>query len=192
VAKRFLDILLGRSQPIKPQMSKLYAISTAYVTMTTELGLTPADRAGVCFRPLESAAFDRLQSDLGRLLEISSRTAGTKAEMQTDSFGFQWAILTDPQFEDLITTTQVFSETLHDEGFGEQLLAAVFKFRHDDLAVYWIYNYKRGAFYPFVPEPGKERRRDNAYELRLRAALEKELPIEPQIEYWYPLWGVPV
>src|SRR3712207_8207248 len=43
--------------------------------------------------------------------------------------------------------------------------------------VYWIYGYKRGAFWPFVPT-GKGQERDNATELELKAKLEGELPIE--------------
>lgn len=192
MVRRFFDVLLGRSRPVKPKMEKLFALSAAYITMTVELGLAPGDRAGICFRPLASAAFDQLRPDLDRLLKIGAQQTGTEAETLTDKFGFQWAILSDPDFEDLVATVHVFSQTLEEEGFGEQLLAAVFKFVLDGRPVYWIYNYKRGAFYPFVPQPGDTRRRDNAYELRLRAALERELPIEQQVEYWYPLWGVPV
>lgn len=190
--KRFFDVLLGRNQPVKPKLEKLFALSTAYVTMTVELGLEPGDRAGICFKPLASAAFEGLRPDLQRLLEISAREAGTKVEAQTDSYGYQWALLEDTDFEDLVATTHVFSQTLQEEGFGEQLLAAVFKFVHGGRPVYWIYSYKRGAFYPFVPSHGEGRRRDNAYELRLKATMERELPIEQKVEYWYPLWGIPV
>jgi hypothetical protein len=192
VVKRFFDILLGRSQPIAPKMEKLFALTTAYITLTTELGLEPGDRSGICFKPLASAAFEGLRPELQRLLEISAREAGTKVEAHTDPYGYQWAVLADPQFEDLIATTHVFSQTLQEEGFGEQLLAAVFKFVRDGRPVYWIYNYKRGNFYPFVPQHSEGRKRDNAYELRLRATMQREMPIEPNVEYWYPLWGVPV
>ncbi|MHB1005446.1 MAG: PspA-associated protein PspAB [Chloroflexota bacterium] len=190
--RRFFDVLLGRSQPIKPKLENLFALSTAYVTLTTEMGLQPGERSGICFRPLASAAFDQLRSDLQRLLDISAKEAGTQVEMEDDTYGYRWAVLADPQFEDLVATTHVFSQTLHEEGFGEQLLAAVFKFVHEGRPVYWIYNYKRGNFYPFVPLHSDGRKRDNAYELRLRATMQRELPIEPQVEYWYPLWGVPV
>ena len=71
------------------------------------------------------------------------------------------------------------------------MLAAVFAF-HDGSGkpVYWIYNYKRGAWYPFVPAPG-EQQRDTERELRLKAQLGSELPIEPELERWFPLWGIP-
>lgn len=190
MVKRFFDILLGRSQPVAPKMDKLFALSTAYVTLTTELGLDPGGRAGICFKPLASAAFEGLRPELKRLLEISARETDTEVEAHTDTYGYQWAVLSDPDFEDLVATIHIFSQTLQEEGFGEQLLAAVFKFVHDGRSVYWIYNYKRGTFYPFVPLHSEGRKRDNAYELRLRATMQRELPVEPQVEYWYPLWGV--
>ena len=41
--------------------------------------------------------------------------------------------------------------------------------------VYWIYGFKRGAFWPFIPT-GEGQNRDNATELELKAKLERELP----------------
>jgi len=38
--------------------------------------------------------------------------------------------------------------------------------------LYWVYGYKRGAFWPFVPT-GEDQKRDNAEELELKAKLEK-------------------
>jgi PspAB-like protein len=52
-----------------------------------------------------------------------------------------------------------------------------------------VYLYKRGTFYPFAPMEGEKR--DNALELRLRALLEGELPIEQDLTRWFPIWGVP-
>ncbi|MHB1133823.1 MAG: PspA-associated protein PspAB [Chloroflexota bacterium] len=191
MVREFFDALLGRSKPVKPRLDKLFAISTAYVTLTVEMGMRPSKRAGVCFRPLASAAFDRLRPDLERLLELSAKQTGSQAQLTSDSFNFHWVVLEDEDFEDLVATIHVFSQTLQDEGFGEQLLAAVFMFQAQERPFYWIYNYKRGLFYPFAPLPG-EQRRDNPYELRLQAAMERELPVEPALERWYPLWGIPL
>jgi hypothetical protein len=83
------------------------------------------------------------------------------------------------------------SQTLQEQGLGRQLLAAVFKFLEGERAVYWIYNYKRGSFYPLVPGSA-ERSRDNAAELRLRSLMERELPVEPDLQRWYPLWEIPL
>ena len=68
----------------------------------------------------------------------------------------------------------------------------MFRFTRDNgRDVYFIYNIKRGFWYPFVPAEG-EQVRDNEAELRLKAQLGGELPMEPELERWFPLWGVPL
>ena len=71
------------------------------------------------------------------------------------------------------------------------LFRSVFRFDGHDHPVYWIYGYKRGAFWPFVPT-GKDQDRDNAEELELKAKLEPELPIEQDISRWFALFGAPL
>ncbi|MCL5257467.1 MAG: hypothetical protein M1319_06685 [Chloroflexi bacterium] len=185
------DELLGRTKPVKSQPNQLFAISTAYLTLTENLGLKPSERAGVTFRPITSTDFQETDQELTNLLAISGKETETKVEQLKDSFGFQWIVLTDPQFEDLVSTVHVVSLTLQEHGFRDQLLAAAFKFFQDEQPVYWIYNYKRGSFYPFAPIEGKKQR-DNATELRMRSVMERELPIEKELERWYPLWDMPL
>ncbi len=55
---------------------------------------------------------------------------------------------------------------------------------------YFVYLYKRGTFYPFVPT-GRERR-DLEAELVLSTAAAHDLPIEKDKERWFPIWEVPV
>ena len=186
------DALLGRSRPVRSKLDKLFAMSTAYVTLTVNLNLKPSGRAGITFRPVTSSQFDALQEELEDLLEVSRRETKSRIQTARDSYGFQWVLLEDEDFEDLVATLHLVSLTLQERGFGEQLLAAVFKFLEEDRPVYWIYNYKRGSFYPEVPRSEERRERDSAAELRLRAVMEKELPIEPELERWYPLWGIPL
>lgn len=185
------DDLLGRTKPVKSQLDQLFAISTAYITLTVDLGLKPSDRAGVTFRPVTSSDFQAADQELSDLLAISGKDTNTKVEQLKDSFGFQWVVLTDPDFEDLVSTTHMVSLTLQEHGFRDQLLAAAFKFLQDGQPVYWVYNYKRGNFYPFAPKDG-QKERDNAVELRMRSVMERELPIEKELERWYPLWDMPL
>jgi hypothetical protein len=96
--------------------------------------------------------------------------------------------LTDADFDDLVTTIHVAAQSMQDEGFGEQLVCAVFRFDPD--GVRFIYNFKRGYFYPFVPV--SQRERDTEREVQLQGKLEGELPIEPELERWFPLWDAPV
>jgi len=123
------------------------------------------------------------------LLELAARESDSRIERTTDDFGFEWLVVRDEQFEDLVTTVHLVGSELAERGFGPQLLAAVFKFQGAK-PLYWIYGYKRGAFWPFVPVG--ERDRDNAEELELKAKMEKELPIEPDISVWFGLFGAPI
>lgn len=186
----FFDALLGRSRPVKSKVDKLFAMSTAYLTLTVDFQQQPGGRAGICFRPVTNSRFSSLETELAQMLDASGSEFGTKVQTTTDSYGFQWVILEDEQFEDLVTTIHMVSITLHDSGFGEQLLAATFKFIVSGGPMYWVYNYKRGAFYPFAPTG--DHRRDNPTEIRMSAVMEHELPIEKEVERWYPLWGIPV
>lgn len=186
----WLDALLGRQKPVKSQLDKIFAITTAHVSLQTRFGLTTSGKAGVCIRPVTSSYFEEAESEIRDLLRIGGQEAGTTAEHRRDSYGYQWLVLADEDFEDLVSTMHMVSTTLEEHGFGEQMLAAVFEFMGEGgQLVYWLYNYKRGRFYPFVPQPGRQR--DNAYELRVRAVMERELPIESDLERWYPLWDLP-
>ena len=185
----FLDILLGRNKPVKSQPEALFSITTAEITLNTRLGVIPTGKAAISFKPVESSFFDNLDSEIKDLLRISAKSTGTEYWIRDDNYGYRWVILDDKDFEDLVSTIHMVSETIADHGYGPQLLAAVFGFREDVKSVFWIYNYKRGKFYPFVPEG--QQRRDHATEMRLRSVMEKELPIEPVLEQWYALWGIP-
>ncbi len=188
---KLFDILLGRTRPAKSRLDRLFAMSTASVTLQVNLQLDSSGRAGLCFRPLTSSHFNAAEKEMRQLVERAAGTSGTKVGFTQDSYGFRWVVLEDPQIEDLVAVMHMVSLTLQEHRFGEQLLAAVFKFLAKGRVVYWIYNYKRGAFYPLVPAPG-ERQRDHAMEMRLRALLEKELPMEKDTSRWYPLWEIPV
>ena len=87
-------------------------------------------------------------------------------------------------------TVHLVASELVAHGFGEQLLAAVFRF-DGKLPVYMIYGFKRGAFWPFIPK-GEGKERDNAEELELKAKLEKELPIEQDLTRWLALFDAPI
>ena len=38
----------------------------------------------------------------------------------------------------------------------------------------------------------REPHRPSERELQLQGKLEQELPIEPELERWFPLWGIPI
>jgi hypothetical protein len=181
------DSLLGRTKLQKPSLERLFAISTAQVTLDTGMGLRPAQKAAICFKPMSSARFRESGTDVEGMVALAFADQGTKMTRTTDSFGYEWLVLSDADFEDLVTTIHIAAQSMTDEGFGEQLLCAVFLFGEN---VHFIYNFKRGFFYPFVPV-GHERR-DSEEELRLQGKLEEELPFEPELGRWFPLWDAPI
>ncbi len=91
-----------------------------------------------------------------------------------------------------MVSLNTLSTELQAGGYGDRLLAAVFSFEQKGKRIYLIYNYKRGAFYPFVPGPG-DKQRDNEAELRIKAQLDKEgIPWEAEMARWFPLWEIPL
>jgi hypothetical protein len=189
----FLDVLRGKRKLKQPvPTDRLFAMTTANVTMELEMGLKTAGKAAIVFQPLATADFEAIVRDMEEVVRGTGSDAGTTIESTDDEFGYRWMILSDPDFEDLVVGINAVSTALEAGGYGERILCAVFAFRDEQSRpVYWIYNYKRGAFYPFVPARG-DQQRDNERELRLKAQIGAELPIEADLERWFPLWGIPI
>ena len=187
----FTDVLFGRKKLKEPASERLFAISTARVTLEVELGLKPAGAGAISFKPLSAGEFVRAENELQELLDVAAAESKSKVERKSDDFGFEWLVVRDRDFEDLVATTHLVSSELQSRGFGSQLLAAVFRFDGREHPVYWIYGYKNGAFWPFVPT-GKDQERDNAEELELKAKLENELPVEQDLSRWFALYGAPL
>ncbi len=186
-----LDTLLGKKKLKSANLDRLFALSTARVTLEAELGLRPAGAGAVIFKPLSAGEFVRVENEIQALLEVIARDSGSDVRRQEDTYGYTWLIVRDPDFEDLVTGTHLVSSELQARGFGEQLLAAIFRFDGGKHPVYLLYSYKRATFWPFVPT-GEDQKRDNAEELRLKTELEKELPMEDDLSRWFGLFDSPV
>jgi hypothetical protein len=184
------DVLFGRKKLKAPAGERLFALTTAKVTMDVDLGLKPAGSGGIVFKPLSAGEFVRAENDLQEVLDAVAGESGSRLQRSSDDFGYEWIVVHDPDIEDQVTTVHAVAQGLEEKGFGEQLLAAAFKFDGGKNPVYWIYGFKRGAFWPFVPTGEKER--DNAEELELKAKLENELPIEPDLSRWFGLFDAPL
>ena len=185
-----LSVLFGRSKLRKPNRERFFSVVTAAFSLKGRTDLRLSEEAGIVFNPVESTFFDNLDSELRNLLRISGQATGTRFEIKDDTFGTRWILLDDRDFEDLVSTIHLVSETISDHGFADRLLAAVFKFQFERRDAYWIYSYKRGTFYPFMLSG--DRQRDNAAEMRLGAVMEEEnIPVEKSLEQWYALWGIP-
>ncbi len=189
----FLDSILGGSNKLKTAApDRLFAMTTAYVTMETGLDMKHTGAAGIVFQPLGTADFDQILSDAQELLTGMAQETDSKIRSADDEFGYRWLILADDDFDDVVVSLNTLSTELQGGGYGDRLLAAVFSFEQKGKRVYLIYNYKRGAFYPFVPGPG-DKQRDHEAELRVKAQLDKEgIPWEAEMARWFPLWEIPL
>ena len=144
---------------------------------------------------MSAGEFGQAEHDLEELLQSVAQSAGSKLDRKTDTFGFEWLIVRDPDLEDQVTSVHTVASELGDRGFGGQLLAAAFRFDGGtwggDEPVYWIYGFKTGTWWPFIPT-GEKQERDNSRELELKAKLETELPVEPDLSKWLALYDAPI
>jgi hypothetical protein len=186
-----LDSILGRTKAKPPDLERLFALPGAAVSLEVGAGLRPAGAAAVSLKPASGRSFADMQAELDDLVALAANEASSEVSHVTDSYGYLWFVVRDPDLDDLVTTVHLINSTLADRGFGPQLLASVFAFTgENDGPVHLVYLYKRGTFYPFVPS-GQERR-DNITELRVRDAVAGELPIESDLTRWFPIWELPL
>jgi hypothetical protein len=190
----FLESLFGGARKLKaPASDRLFAMTTAHVMLESELGLRHSEVAGIVFQPLSTADFQQVVAEVEELLASAAEDTGSTIDSADDSYGYRWIKVRDEDFEDLVVSLNLISGQLQSSGYGDRLLACVFPFRNEAAGrtIYFIYNFKRGSFYPFVPGGG-EQSRDTEAELRLKAQVGAELPIEPELTRWFPLWDVPL
>ncbi|MBD9727983.1 hypothetical protein PV755_31295 [Streptomyces caniscabiei] len=204
-----LDVLLGRTKPVAPDLDRLFALPSAAVALEAAVSLTPTGTGAVCFATVEGAAFDGVRREVRALLDADAGRTGPPVGIERDEYGYSWLVSRRaPQdLPALVSDLHAVNSGLESGGFGPQLLCSVVGFRRTGgdgseggggeagagggarLGI--VYLYKRGTFYPFAPLPGGGQRRDNALELRVRAVLGDELRVEPELSRWFPVWGAP-
>jgi hypothetical protein len=187
-----LDALLGRSKPVPPDLDALFALPSAAVTLESATGLRPTGSGSVCVKPAEGSTFARAHEEALALLRVDD---AARVEDTRDSFGYLWTTCaaSPAQLPDVVTGLHGANTAYESAGFGPSLLCSVVGFagvvegRERRLGL--VYLYKRGSFYPFAPM-GPETR-DTPFELQLRAVLDGDLPVEPELSRWFPVWGAP-
>lgn len=190
----FLDVLLGRSKPVAPDLDQLFALPSAAVTLEAAAGFTPTGTGAVCFASVEGAAFAEAHREAQALLDAEAGRSGPPVEVGQDEYGYSWLVSrrSPDDLPALVSDLHAVNSALEGTGFGPQLLCSVAAFedsreRHLGL----VYLYKRGTFYPFAPLAGAGERRDNALELQIKAVLGNDLRVEEDLGRWFPIWGAP-
>ncbi len=191
------DVLTGRHQVKGPAPDRLFAISTAYIALGAEHQIEPAGTAAIVFQALATSEFEATLRDMEEVVTATGGDSGTSVSTEDDSYGYRWMVLRNPEgtpsVEDLAVGINAVSSSIETAGHGERLLCAVFAFVDaQKRRIYFIYNYKRGYWYPFVPDPDNAKQRLTERELQIKAQMSSELPLEPELERWFPLWGIPI
>ncbi|MEU3981961.1 hypothetical protein AB0F77_17965 [Streptomyces sp. NPDC026672] len=191
-----LDILLGRTKPVAPDLDQLFALPSAAVTLQAAAGFTPTGSGAVCFATVEGAAFEQTHREVQALLDADAdRGDGPPVELVRDGYGYSWLVSrrSPDQLPQLVNDLHAVNSSMEVNGFGPQLLCSLAGFENGDdgrrLAL--VYLYKRGTFYPFAPLPGRGERRDNALELQIKSVLADDLRVEQDLSRWFPVWGAP-
>ena len=186
-----LDTILGRSKPVRANLDALFALPTAALTLQSAGGLVSSGHAGVCWKAPPGQAVADAEKEIAELV-------GQDFTHTTDSFDYGWILLKDADFEELVTKIHMANSTLQENGWGPQLLCSAFGFvaapdaPSDAGAFRLVYLFKRGTFYPFAPVDASKERRDTELELRIRTMVGADLPVEPDLSRWFPLWDMPV
>lgn len=210
-----LDALTGRHKVKGPAPDRLFAITTAHVALEAEHQIKPAGDAAIVFQALATSEFEAAIKEMEEVVRATGGESGVQVHTEDDAFGYRWMVLDGAGVEDLAVGINAVSSSIETAGHGERLLCAVFAFQDAQRRpVYFIYNYKRGYWYPFVPAGGRAAssstgslrasmgpgggasaqsgERATERELQLKAQMSGELPIEPELERWFPLWGIPI
>jgi hypothetical protein len=201
-----LNTIMGRTKPVQANLDALFGLPSAALTLQSAAGMTLSGRAGVCYKPPTGQGFGDMQAEVIKLLDMDGDCKLRTAE---DKFGYHWVVVENPDIESLVTQVHLINSSLSDSGWGPQLLCSVFGVATlpEDAASsdagappgpttvltsteFLVYLFKRGTFYPFVPD-GKEHR-DMEQELKLKSLVANDLAIEADLDRWFPLWELPV
>lgn len=161
----------------------LFALPTASVSLDIKLGLKSNKRAAIAVKEATGIFRDVLEEIRG-FLRVSEEVSYKEVK---DRYGYIWFIIYSEGIEESVAVIDAVADTVIEHGFKDNILAAVFEFlnRHK---VYLLYRFNNGKFYPFVPY--NNHRMVNE-EMRIYAVMKKELPMEEDMEKWYPIWNMP-
>ena len=90
------DILTGRHQVKGPAPDRLFAISTAYVTLQSEHQIDPTGSAAIVFQALATSEFESTLKDMEEVVTATGGDSGTTVSTEDDSYGYRWMTLRNP------------------------------------------------------------------------------------------------
>lgn len=192
---------VGVDKQPKSDWEVMSTLSSADVRLNKDrVAAKPHRRAGLVYKPNGSPYLDNIERELRSVLYEGIGATKTSFNIKDDQYGTRWVVLEDGNFDDLVSSVFTVGNAIVSNGGSKDLLAAVFLYHYkvntrEKLGaagsnVYWIYTYRRKAFYPFVPSGAQER--DRPAELHLAKVMKKiGLHVDASLEDWYGLWGIP-
>jgi hypothetical protein len=183
----FLDTLLGRSKPAPPNLDQLFGLPAAAITLQAATAFRPTGVGSVCFKAAEGGGFAGMAEEVRGLLSLDD---GRFTE-QTDTYGFTWLTraATPDDMGGLVVDLHAINQTLVDAGFGTALLCTLVAFTDGHQSLGLVYLFKRGTWYPYAPTGADAR--DSAVELQVRATIQDDLRVEPDLGRWFALRDAP-
>ncbi|HVV31244.1 MAG TPA: hypothetical protein VHC41_10240 [Mycobacteriales bacterium] len=187
-----LDTLLGRNKPVKANLDALFGVPSAAITLEAAMGLRPVGAGSVAVKITEGAAFAAAHTEALGLLRFDPQATVTETQ---DDYGFRWSTVRTgaDRVGELVTALHGANTSYAGAGLGPALLCTTVGFAGEvagtQRSLALVYLYKRGTFYPFAPTGPQQR--DSAFELEVRGALGEDLPVEPDLNRWFPVWGAP-
>jgi hypothetical protein len=184
------EAMRGRTRPTPNDLDALFLVPSAAITLQTALGFEPTGSGSVCYRSATGAAFAQTEQDVVAL--IRDDADAPEVTLTQDDFGFTWLVVADrgADMAGLCTDLHAVNTTLELNGFEGGLLCSLVPFVSASGQRFGLtYLYKQGTFYPFAPSG--EQSRDTLLELSVRDLLDKELPMEPDLQRWLAVWKAP-
>ena len=192
------DILTGRHTVKGPAPDRLFAISTAYVTLQAEHQIDPAGMAAIVFQALATSEFETTLREMEEVVTATGGESGTTVASQDDSFGYRWMVAAQPPWRaERRRPRRRHQRRLQLDRDGRLRRApAVRRVRvrgRAEAAGSTSSTTTSAATGTRSCRPRRQpSERSTERELQLKAQMAGELPIEPELERWFPLWGIPI
>ena len=189
----FLDVIIGKRKLAGPAPDRLFAISTAYVKFETELGdHARAATAAIVFQPLSTADFQSIVREMEEVVRATAADSGTPSRPPTTataSAGWCSAARSSTTWSSGSTPSAARSRRAATASACCARCSRSRTSRSDRCTGSTTTSAARST--RSCPRPATQQR-DNERELVLKAQVGAELPVEQELERWFPLWGIPI
>lgn len=121
-----LDILLGRTKPVAPDLDQLFGLPSAAITLEAAAGFRPTGSGAVCFATVEGAVFEQTHREVQALLDADAEREGRPVQLTRDGYGYSWLVSrrTPEQLPELVNDLHAVNSAMEVNGFGPQRCCA--------------------------------------------------------------------